>query len=67
MFVKPNAFEYLLFGLDKWGELSQIEQVRAALYFSRDRSVPDSWQALKQTTELFEKFISEEKVIRMRR
>lgn len=67
MFDHPNAFEYLLFDLDKWDRLSQIEKARAAVYFLKDKKVPDTWDAVKTAVELFERFISDTNVVRFRR
>lgn len=67
MFVKPSAFEYLLFDLGRWEELPFIEKARAAVYFSKNKTNPDSWESIREVVELFGRFISPDKVIKFRR
>lgn len=67
MFVKPNAFEYLLFNLDNWENLPKIEKVRASLYFLAQRGMPPrDWESVVGVVKEFERFISEGKVVRIK-
>lgn len=68
MFVKPNCFEYLLFNLNNWSSLSEIEKARATFYFLQDRGgvPPKDWEMVTITVKQFEKFINEDKIVRIK-
>lgn len=68
MFVRPSAFEYLLFDIDKWESLSKVEKVRVSLYFlkNRDHSADRDWESVCSIVQEFERYMGIAKIVHIR-